>query len=406
MRKRSPLLVAFLTVFIDLVGFGIIIPLQPFYVDAAGGSGAAVGALFAAYSFAQFLFVPIWGRVSDRVGRRPVILLTLVGTGVSFLVFAGAIHSLFWLFAARIAAGIFGANLATARAYVADVTPPEERARGMGLIGAAFGMGFVLGPAIGGALALLGPAWPPAVAGVLALANAAFALVALPESRPVEARGTPAPWRWFDPQGMRAARRQPVLGVLFLILFLGTFAFSNLETTFSLLLHRNLHYGRSQASLLFVYIGVISAIVQGGLLGRLSRRFGPPRLIVAGTALLAVGLAVLPWTSALGGVLGLCAGVAVGSSLNRPAINALVSILAGEGAQGALLGTASSLSSLARMVGPALGGVLWDVAWHLPYDVGAGVMAVASVMALGVAPRLMTLHTRATADLASPTGDT
>lgn len=389
MPRRASLAVVFFTVFIDLVGFGIIIPLQPFYVSAAGGSGAAVGALFAAYSFAQFLCVPLWGRFADRVGRRPVILVTLAGTGISFLVFAAALHSLVLLFVARTAAGIFGGNLATARAYVGDVTGAEDRARGMGLIGAAFGLGFVLGPAIGGALALLGPAWPPAVAGLLAIANLCFAAFALPESHPKEAREAHAePWRWVDPKGLRAARRQPVLGALFLILFLGTFAFSNLETTFSLLLERNLSMGRSQASLVFVFIGVVSAIVQGGLLGRLAKRFGAPRLVAAGTGLLSAGLALLPWVHGIGLLLVLTGIVAVGSSLNRPSINALVSLIAGEAEQGALLGTASSLSSLGRVVGPALGGVLWDVGFHLPYDVGAAVMGVAFVMALFIAPKL------------------
>lgn len=383
MNRSSPLGVIFLTVFIDLVGFGIIIPLQPFYVEAAGGSGLHVGALFASYSFGQFLFVPIWGRLSDRIGRRPVILMTLVGTGVSFAVFAAAGDLLWLLFVARTAAGIFAGSMATAQAYIADVTTKEDRARGMGIIGAAFGLGFVVGPALGGALAILGPAWPPALAAGLAFGNAIFAAFVLRESRDPEVAQRTV-FRWFDPQGLRAARRNRTLALSFAILFLATVAFANLETTFSLLMAHNLGLGRTGTSWLFVYLGVFAAVVQGGLLGRLTRRFGSAALVVVGTGSLCISMAILPELTTLPLVLGACAFVAVGSSLNRPSINTIVSLESGTDAQGALLGTASSVSSLGRVVGPAVGGVLWDVAPQLPYQFGAGVMLVAFVLALGL----------------------
>ncbi len=387
--KRAPLAVIFLTVLIDVIGLGIIIPLQPFYVEVAGGSGAHVGALFGIYSLAQFLFVPVWGRVSDRIGRRPVILLTLLGTGIAFLVFAVALDSLVWLFVSRIAAGICGGNLAVAHAYVGDVTTAENRARGMGMVGAAFGLGFVLGPAAGGALAIIGPMWPPAAAGVLALANAVFAVFALPESLPVERRTTQRqPWRLMDPAGLRALRGRPVLGGLLLILFLSTAAFSNLETTFALLVQRNFDYGRTETSMLFVYIGLIAVAIQGGLLGRLVDRFGAQRLVVTGCVLLTIGLAALPALDSLPALLTACAVLAVGSSLNRPSINALVSLQANASEQGALLGTAASLASLARVVGPTSAGALWDLNYALPYQLGAAVMGIACVVAVAVSSRL------------------
>ena len=395
MRLSSPLAVILMTVFLDLVGFGIIIPLQPFYVEAAGGTGLEVGLLFASYSLAQFLFVPIWGRLSDRVGRRPVILLTLVGTGLSFLLFAAAGSSLWLLFVARSLSGICGANIASAQAYIADITAPEERARGMGLIGAAFGLGFIMGPAIGGGLSYLGPAWPPLFAGVLALANAAVATWRLPESLPPERRQPQGAWRWFDPQGLRAARARPELAMVFGVVFLATLAFSKMETTFALLAQRNLAFDRGQAALLFVYIGAIAAVVQGGLIGRLAKRFGSARLMVVGTALLCLGLLGMPQATTVPQILGVAGAVGVGMSLNRPSMNALVSLFAGESRQGAVLGASSSLSSLARAVGPAVGGWLWDQSFELPYLVGAGLMALAVVLALKVMIKLESVGSRA-----------
>ena len=381
MARRSPIAIVWMTVFIDLVGFGIIIPLQPFYVESAGGTGMEVGLLFALYSLAQFVTVPLWGRLSDRVGRRPVILFTLLGTGLAFLLFAWAYDSLPWLFVSRGLAGVFGGNVAVAQAYVADVTDEEGRARGMGLIGMAFGLGFVLGPAIGGALALAGPAWPPAVAGAMALANLLVAFFVLPESH-AEAKRSEA-FRWIDPAGWRAAARDHTLARLFAIAFLSTFAFSNMETTFALLVQRNLGLERVGASLLFVFIGVVAALTQGGLVGRLARRFGAARLVVTGTALLAVALATAPAVGSLTAMLAVCLLLAVGSSLNRPSLNTLVSFRAGR-TQGAVLGTAASLGSLARVLGPAAGGMLWDVRFWLPYATGAAGMAVALALALGL----------------------
>ncbi|RMG18190.1 MAG: MFS transporter [Deltaproteobacteria bacterium] len=381
MARRSPLLIVWITVFVDLVGFGIIIPLQPFYVETAGGSGLEVGLLFASYSLAQFVFVPLWGRLSDRIGRRPVILLTLVGTGLSFFLFAAAYDSLLWLFVSRILAGFFGGNIAVAQAYVADVTDEANRARGMGLIGMAFGLGFVLGPAIGGALALLGPVWPPAFAGAMALANALAAAFRLPESHALAARDTE--FRWLDARGWQAARADGSLARLFALVFLSTFAFANMETTFALLAKRNLGLERSGAALLFVFIGVISAGIQGGLIGRLARRFGPARLVLTGTSVLALALLLAPWVHHLATMLAICLLLAVGTSLNRPSLNTLISYRAGS-TQGAVLGTAASLGSLARVAGPAAGGVLWDLRYWLPYAVGAAVMLVAVLLALGL----------------------
>lgn len=388
MRGRSPLAVIFLTVFIDLVGFGIVIPLIPFYAEAAGGSGAVVGLLFASYSVAQFLFVPLWGRLSDRVGRRPVILVSLVGTGLSFLLFALAHDALLWLFVSRFAAGAFGGSIATAQAYIGDVTDAEGRAKGMGLVGAAFGLGFILGPGIGGLLSAAGPFWPPAAAGFMALANAVLAAVVLPESRPAKERAPAGPKpKWFASAGLAAAGRDRPLGALYLVSFLAVFAFSNFETTFALLLQENLAYDRSQAAWLFVYIGVLSATIQGGLFGRLTARFGPRNLVVAGTVLVAAGLFVLPEVGSLGPLLVVTAVVAVGTAVNRPSINTLVSFRAGPERQGAYLGTGASLASLARVLGPAAAGFLWDAGHVVPYWVAAGVMAVAGLVAVRLLPR-------------------
>src|SRR4051812_29414927 len=288
-RSTRPLL--FLTVFLDIAGFGMILPLLPFYAQRYGADPLRVGALFACYSLAQALCAPVLGRLSDRFGRRPVLLTALFANAGALLLF-GLAGSFVVLFIARTASGMAAANFSIAQAYVADITPPRDRTRGLGMIGAAVGMGFVLGPGIGGALALLGQRAVPLGAAVLALLNLALVAVRLPESLPAERRKALDPAAFVPFAGL-ARVEKPVLGLLGLF-FVVLFAFSTMEGTIALYCQHRFGFGIGQTSMLMVGIGVVVAVVQGGLVGRLAARFGEPRLMLAGIAIMAIGLAVLP----------------------------------------------------------------------------------------------------------------
>lgn len=360
MEQRSPhpraaLALLLATVFLDLVGFGIVIPLLPLYAERFGAGPVAVTALLASYSLMQLCFAPWWGRLSDRVGRRPVLLVGLFGSALSYLLF-GLAGSLATLFAARALAGAMGANIGVAQAYIADVTPPEHRSARLGLIGAAFGLGFILGPAIGGLLASGGASRPFFFAGGLALVNGLLALVLLPESRPHRARQA-VPQRHSRWQSALRFRRVPGMSVLLGTLFLLTFAFAALEATLSLWADRRLRLTPAEVAFGFAYLGVVSTLVQGGLVGPLARRLGDRALAALGLAVLAAGLAALAPADTLPAAAAALALVAFGQGCALPAISALVTRAAPEEERGQLLGVSQSLSALARVVGPLWGGL-------------------------------------------------
>ena len=360
--KRSPLLVIFITIFIDLVGFGIVIPLLPFYVEGTkiNGTPRAVGLLFAAYSVMQFIFAPILGRLSDKHGRRRVLLISIIGTGISFLIL-GFATTLWMLFVGRILDGITGGNISTAQAYIADSTTKENRTKGMGLVGAAFGLGFVFGPAIGGALSHWGLGVPFFFAAGLAFANAILLYFTLPETVTPDhpARISAAGGRgWHD---MIKALREPKLGFVLTIYFLFIVAFSIMTTTFSLFTMFRFGYVPSQTGYLFAYVGIIGAFIQGGLLGRLVKQFGELALILVGASLFALSLFLIPFTGPHTGLLALLAvggAFAVGNSLATPSLTSLASKSVGEAEQGIVLGVTQSVASLARALGPSVQAVL------------------------------------------------
>src|SRR5215210_737656 len=295
--KRSPLLVIFVTVFIDLVGFGIVIPVLPFYVEGTrfDASPRVVGLLFASYSIMQLIFSPILGRLSDKYGRRPVLFISLLGTGVGFLIM-GFATTLWMLFAGRILDGITGGNISTAQAYVADVTTPENRAKGMGMVGAAFGLGFIFGPAIGGILSRWGINIPFLFAAGLAFSNAILLYFTLPETVTPDhpARTSAAVGRWSQ---LARALKQQRLALVLSIYFLFIVAFSIMTASFALFTMYRFGYDAHDTGWLFVFVGVIGAIIQGGLIGRLVKRFGEVPLIIAGAALFAASLFIIPLTS-------------------------------------------------------------------------------------------------------------
>jgi DHA1 family tetracycline resistance protein-like MFS transporter len=371
--------ILFFIVFIDLLGFGVVIPQLPFYGLHFGLSGFGVTTMLACYSVAQFFSSPLLGRLSDRVGRRPVLLVSLAVSVVAYC-WLGLASAAWMLFASRLVAGAGAGNIAAAQAYIADVTPPEGRAKGMGMIGAAFGLGFTVGPGIGGLASHFDPALPAFIAAGLSATAFVLTLARLKESVPETARSAPPrPGRLAV---AREAMQRPLLRELILLLFVTISAFSGMETTFALWARQVFDWGPSEVGLNFFYVGIVLVIVQGGLIGRLSRRFGEARLVTAGAAAIALGLAglaVLHSIAVLAVVNVLLAG---GLGLLNPALNSLVSRQAEIDEQGGILGVSQSASSLARAGAPPLAGALFD-AWgaNAPYIAGAVLMLLVLVLA-------------------------
>jgi len=383
--RRSPLVVLFLTVFIDLMGFGIVIPLLPLYAERMHASASAAGSLIGIYSFMQLLFAPVWGALSDRVGRRPVLLVSLTASALSYLLLANA-WSVSMLFFARVLAGVAGANIPVAQAYIADVTSGSDRARGMGLIGAAFGLGMVLGPAVGAGLALLGPRMPEWFAAGLCLANVAIAAYRLPESLPPAARRDASFVHPLSPAALRNVVGRPGAVALLAVFFFMTLGFAVLEGNFSYAAH-DYGYTASEVGMLWLYMGAVAVVVQGWLVGRLARRLPESLLIIIGTLALVVGFVWIPYAGAVGKLLGALGLVIAGQGLASPSLSSLISKTSAAHAHGEALGIAQSLSAGARFVGPSAGGVLLDrVNVRAVFLAAAGCATIALAMTM-LAPR-------------------
>lgn len=419
--KRLPLIILFITVFIDLLGFGIVLPLIPVYITHYGGRPWVGGALLAAYSIMQFLFSPIWGRVSDRHGRRPMILLSLVGSSVSFFFF-GAAPNLAVLFIARVAAGaLSAASLPTSQAYIADVTPPEKRAGGMAIIGAAFGLGFAFGPVIGGVMSrhpMFGAtplAMPAYFAAAMSLANFAWAFFMLPEthhdrSTSDDERGPLAAFR-----AMARALHAPSIRAQLLVFAFTTFAFTAVESSFSwlvilrfndLIVHQAAtawqahHAGLFSAlsakvqqdliekaatgvtSTIFAIVGVTILFVQGAVMAGLARKVGEVRLVIFGTFLLTATLIGIAFAPSIPLIWLLSALIAVGSGVMNPSLNALITKSAGPQERGMLSGAQQGLGSLARIVAPPVNNYLVGVSTPIPFISSSVLMAIAFGLSL------------------------
>jgi MFS transporter, DHA1 family, tetracycline resistance protein len=378
-KNASPLAVVFVTVFIDLLGFGIIIPLLPFYAETFGAHAFTVALLSTSFSLMQFLFAPVWGRLSDRIGRRPIILCGLFGSCLSYLAF-GLASSLPMLFAARIFAGIAGANIPTAQAVVADITTPENRAKGMGMVGAAFGLGFIFGPAIGGFMSGYGYAAPGFFASAISLANFVAAWFLLPETLKPEHRAIERVGRL---DALRAALARPHLPLLLLIGFLVVAAFSGFENTFALFAERRFGFHASTIGYVFAFIGVVLVIVQGFLVGKTVKALGEHHVVPISLAIVAVGLLMTPATRSVAALLVANAVLAVGMGFNNPTLLALISRHTAPEDQGGMLGVTQSLNSLARILGPMWAGFAFDrFGVSSPCWSSSAVMAVACGMAI------------------------
>ena len=393
--SRGSLLAIFLTVFIDLLGFGMVLPLLPIYAEAFGvkEGGWEIALLMCSFSAMQFLFAPLWGKLSDRVGRRPVLLVGLFASSLFYFLFGIATlwQSLTWLFITRIGAGIAGATISTASAYIADVTTPQTRAKGMALIGASFGLGFTFGPLIGAAALVFSRGaqdvgaspWPGYAAGLLSAAALLLAMFLLPESlRPGHAQTHHA---LLDLRAWRDALSMPSVPALLLTSFVSVLSFGAFETTLSLLLKRLLHFQFHQVLLYFAFIGLTLTLAQGLLVRRLSGRVGEVVLATAGCLVTITGFVFLSFASQAGSVAILMVASAVevtGFALMTPSLQSLVSRRSDPAKQGAIMGVAQSVSALARIFGPLISVPLFFVKPTLPYWTAIGMMAAAMAVFL------------------------
>ncbi|MCS6776558.1 MAG: MFS transporter [Chloroherpetonaceae bacterium] len=423
--RRGALAILFVTLFVDLLGFGLIVPLIPIYIRHYGGAPWVGGLLMASFSMMQFVFAPVWGRLSDRVGRRPLILLSLVGSGVSYWMF-GAAPNLAVLFAARVASGILtAASLPTAQAYVADVTPPERRAGGMALLGAAFGLGFAFGPWIGGVLGRYALPGYPAIAtpaffaSGLALVSFLFALFLLPETHHDRrvSREREGPLAAFV--AVRNALRRPGIGAALLVFAFANFAFAAVESSFSWLVILRFEDRLAQMAAaaweagqhtsfaalspemraqltermavgvsggIFGIVGVTVLIAHGAVMGGLARRVGEAQLVIAGVAVLTLALLGVAFAQDLNAIRVLSACIALGSGVMGPSLTALITQYADSGERGTVSGAQHGLSSLARILAPPVNNYLvgWNTA--VPFVAASALMGVALALSLRLRP--------------------
>lgn len=352
----------FVTVFLDLVGFGIVMPLMPFYVKSMGGNAQTMGFLLAGFSLLQLLATPFLGRLSDRIGRRPVILASLAGNVAAMVIFALAtrLALLPLLFFSRFLAGATAGNLSACQAAIADVCDGEERTKGMGRLGAGIGLGMVLGPVIGGELSNFGPWAPPIGAAAMALADLVGAFFLMPETRPPAALDVPSATTTAasKPSLAHVLAQRPLLMVLGLY-FLTFLAMTNLQVALAFLVDARFGWGKSEVGRLFGVMGLLALIIQGGLIVPLSRRFGQLNLVLGGAICLGVGMVLIgsaqqPWM-----VVGGLVFVGLGLGVTNPLLSVIASQLAGAESRGAVLGFAQSSGGLARTVGPLWGGFLF-----------------------------------------------
>jgi multidrug resistance protein len=384
----SPLFVIFLTVFIDMVGFGIVIPVLPLYAEHFHATPVQIGWLTGIYSGMQIVFVPILGRLSDRFGRRPILIVSLAGTAIGFLIM-GLASSLPLLFVARIIDGASGGNISTAQAYIADVSTPENRSRAMGLIGAAFGLGFTFGPMIGGIMSRISYGAPFYFAAALAAVNVVLLYFILPESLSAEYRSTPRKRARLAEVFQHGHAR--LFGTIVATYFFTVTGFAIMTTLFALFTEKRFGFDAHQTGYVFGFIGIISVILQGGLIGRLVKMFGETALARAGLLLLAFALFSLPLVPTIPMLLLVCAALAIANGLVNPTLNGLASQMIDRSWQGRALGLMQSAGSLGRLVGPLLGGwlLMFDLSRPLasyartPFFASAAILLVAFALALG-----------------------
>jgi len=378
--SRKILAILFGVVIVDLVGFGVVMPILPFWAREHGASPTLLGFVFTAYAAAQFVCAPLWGRLSDRIGRRRVMLCTIAGTAVS-LACLGLAGSLAAIFAARLLSGAFAANIGVASAYIADVTGEEERTRWMGVLGASFGVGFVLGPALGGLLAPFGHAVPLLVAAGLGTANLVFAAAALREPPRHAGAGRGAMRR-------SVVLRDPLLRRLCLVNLAFSLGVTQLETMFAFFMQDRFGYGERQVGFFLAAMAVLMGGIQGGGMRALSARFSERGLVLAGGALLALGFGLLPGAHSLPALLAALVLAAVGRAVFQPALLGMTSLAAAASARGAAMGTFQAAAAIARVAGPLAAGWLYDRALGGPFWLAAALCALSVWLARSLPARV------------------
>ena len=390
--SRSPLLPIFLIVLVDVLGMTIILPLLPFYAEHLGASATIVGALISTYAFCQLIAGPVLGRMSDSMGRKPLLIVSQFGTFIGFLVLAFA-NSLALVFLSRVIDGITAGNLSLAQAYIADVTAPENRARSFGVIGIAFGIGFLIGPGLSAFLAQYGYVWPILAAACLSALSIVCTATLLPAGGPhlaSETEGDTGPggkrlsvldWKAY---GQYFAR--PALGRLLWQFFFFAFSFSFFVSGFALYAQRRFTwhghpFGATEVGYVFTYVGFLGVILQGGLIGRLVKVMGERKLVWTGFAANAVGYALFAWTRTLGQLLGASTISSYGNGVIRPAVTALITHQAGRREQGVVLGLTQSLTSISQIVAPLIAGALIDREWLVVWALAIAAVALCGMLA-------------------------
>ncbi|MFE4200324.1 MFS transporter [Aneurinibacillus aneurinilyticus] len=375
MNTKRALPILFAVMFLVMVGFGIIIPVLPFFAEQLGATPAQLGWLMAVYSLMQFIFAPMWGGISDRIGRKPVMLIGIAGLSLSFFLFAVSTQ-LWMLFAARILAGFLSsANMPTTMAYVADVTTPENRGKGMGIIGAAVGLGFIFGPAIGGIFSKTSLNMPFFIAGTVSAITFLFVLFFLRESLPPEKRTVRTP-------GTKESRWKAFSGptsVLYILQFFVSFSLAGLEATFAYFAFARAGIGTTNLGYIFMIMGLAGAVVQGGLVGRLTKKFGEGAVIQMGLVVSAIGFGLILLTDSFVTAAIFLTVFGLGNGVIRPSVSALITKRTEVG-QGSATGLLSSFDSLGRIAGPPIGGALYSMQIGLPYISGLIVSAIAFIL--------------------------
>ena len=372
MKHKPSLSAIFITVFIDLMGFGILIPILPTFASKdLAISDFGIGIVVAIYSLMQFLFTPVLGNLSDKYGRRPFILGSLFATGVSYIIFS--FTTTFWvLLVSRMLAGIGGSNIGVAQAYIADVTTKEDRSKGMGIIGAAFGLGFVFGPMIGGILSHYGYPVVGFASAIFSFSAFIYSLFFLPESNLNKQKEAKIKFRLLNLKKTVETIRHPNVGILVVLYFIIVFSMANIYGTFSLLGYKVYSLSDRQIGYLFGIIGIVGAIIQGGLIKTLSKHFTDKTLIIVGALLMMIGLGLLPYGGTFSGVAVVAIVLGFGTSISQPVILGLISKLTSEEEQGSILGMNSSLGAFARVMGPLWGGFAFQFfGYEFPFLTGA-----------------------------------
>ena len=390
----AALTVLFITVFLDLLGFGLIIPILPIFAKELGASGLIIGVVASSYSLMQFVFSGFWGALSDRIGRRPVILISILIMVLAYVVFANA-GSIIVLLVSRLLSGLGAANLSAAQAFISDVSAPEKRAKNFGLIGAAFGLGFIVGPPMGGWLKdSFGIEWVGYTAALFSAFNFLLAYFILPESLKAKNFNSPL---FQNPFGnLIKVLSHKSVNQYFIINIIFITAFSMMQITAAILWHEKFQLSDAQVGYTFAFVGALAVVIQGTLLGKFTTCFGERFLLATGNVLLAIGLLAMPFVPVhLFVPLELLALTLIGfgNAFINPMLSSLLSAEVSAMQQGVYLGILQSSGSMARLIGPMVGGSLYDVHYTMPYVAGAFLMCISFYSAIRLNNRIRSKKT-------------